>query len=266
MTTTKKYSIALVLVVLIGLFGLKVVLNQGTTPPQTETPDRPVVDLVTPSEGETEQPAAPVQPPVDEPVAETKLPVKINITVPFTSQAPFGDWDDQRQQDGCEEASTLMAARWITGESLNPTTALAELMKIFSWEVEAFGASNDTNAADTARILTDYFKVPQVTVSRDVSVASIRSALASGKVVIVPTDGQALGNPYFSGDGPERHMLIIIGYDDSTKRFIVNDPGTKRGASYQYNYDVLFDAIREYPSGVHQPIVADRKAMIIVAK
>ena len=266
MTATKKYLIVSTFVVVVGLLGLRAVLNQDSAIQQIDTPDLVTEQPVQKNEGETEEPTAPVSQPKDEPVEAATLPVRVSISVPFTAQAPFGDWDDQRQQDGCEEASTLMAARWITGESLNPTTALAELMKIFSWEDETFGASNDTNAADTARILTGYFKVPNVTVSRDVTVLSIRTALAAGKVVIVPTDGQALGNPYFSGDGPERHMLIIIGYDDSTKRFIVNDPGTKRGASYQYTYNVLIDAIREYPSGVHQPIVENRKAMIVVGK
>ena len=29
--------------------------------------------------------------------------------VPFTPQAPLGNWEDERQQAGCEEAAALMA-------------------------------------------------------------------------------------------------------------------------------------------------------------
>src|SRR4030042_6174940 len=32
----------------------------------------------------------------------------------FTTQAPFGEWNDPRQQDACEEASVLIAYKWYT--------------------------------------------------------------------------------------------------------------------------------------------------------
>jgi hypothetical protein len=53
--------------------------------------------------------------------ATLTVPVKtvrpnINISVPFTSQAPLGQWKDERQQDGCEEASAAMAMAWVGNE------------------------------------------------------------------------------------------------------------------------------------------------------
>ena len=43
----------------------------------------------------------------------TSTPIKsVYYDVPFTSQAPLAEWDDPLQQDGCEEASSLMAASW----------------------------------------------------------------------------------------------------------------------------------------------------------
>ena len=39
--------------------------------------------------------------------------------VPFTSQAPSGQWDNPVYQDGCEEAAALMAVYWAEGKILN---------------------------------------------------------------------------------------------------------------------------------------------------
>ena len=85
-------------------------------------------------------------------------------------------------------------------------------------------------------------------------------------MVLVPTNGQALGNPYYRPPGPERHYLVIKGYDSRTEEFITNDPGTKRGQDYRYKQDVLFKAIRDYSSGYHEPIKDIRKVMIVVEK
>ena len=48
--------------------------------------------------------------------------------VPFVSQAPFGEWSDQRQQDGCEEVSSLMAIKWAREESITKEEALDEIL------------------------------------------------------------------------------------------------------------------------------------------
>ena len=39
------------------------------------------------------------------------------LNVPFTSQAPFGEWSDPRHQDGCEEAAALMAVMAMSEDS-----------------------------------------------------------------------------------------------------------------------------------------------------
>src|SRR3989344_6679608 len=51
------------------------------------------------------------------------------LTVPFAAQAPFGEWSDPRQQDGCEEASTIMAMHWVRGDmSLTLEEAKKEIL------------------------------------------------------------------------------------------------------------------------------------------
>ena len=88
----------------------------------------------------------------------------------------------------------------------------------------------------------------------------------SGNIVIVPANGRVIGNPYFNPPGPARHMVVIRGYDPVTKEFITNDPGTERGENYRYPEAVLYNGIRDYPTGYHKPIVEDKKVMIVVGK
>ncbi|NOS68166.1 MAG: hypothetical protein HOO67_07475, partial [Candidatus Peribacteraceae bacterium] len=85
--------------------------------------------------------------------------------------------------------------------------------------------------------------------------------------VVIPAAGRDLGNPYFSGEGPWYHALTIIGFEEgwTGDKFIVNDPGTKRGSQYKYDVDVLVSAIHDW-TGVKEDIRNGRKAMVIIER
>lgn len=187
--------------------------------------------------------------------------------VPFISQAPFGDWDDPRQQDGCEEAASLMAVAWARGEELTARKALELIIALADYQEKEFSGFHDTSAADTAeRIIRGYFKHDQAEVMPAASPDDIVGALQGGSLVIAPMDGQALGNPYYTAPGPERHMLLVVGYDPETGEFITNDNGTRRGQGYRYGKSHFFRAVRDYPTGNHEPIVRMEKNIIIVSR
>lgn len=191
----------------------------------------------------------------------------ILLNVPFTPQAPDGQWEDQRFQDGCEEASVLMAIKWVRGASLTLAEAKATILDMADWELQSYGVFADTNAQDTAdRLLRDYFSYKKYKVTSDVTAKSIIAELKLGKLVLVPANGQKLYNPHFKAPGPKEHMLVIRGYDEATDEFITNDPGTKVGEGYRYPTTVLVEAVVDYPTGNHLPTVSDKKAMIIVSK
>lgn len=191
----------------------------------------------------------------------------IKFQVPFTSQAPLGEWSDPRQQNGCEEASALMAVYWATGQSISPQAAKEMIIAISDWEQEKYGGFQDTSVNDTvSRIFVGYFDYQEARAMSDIILADIIAELEKGNLVIVPADGRALQNKFFQSPGPEEHMLVIIGYDYQTKEFITNDPGTKHGQDYRYNQQVLFNAIRNYPTGNHLPIIGTPKAMIVVSR
>lgn len=187
--------------------------------------------------------------------------------LPFTSQAPFGDWNDPRQQDGCEEAASLMAVYWARSQPLTPQSALDKILEIAQYQVDNYGSFVDTSAIDTQkRIIRGYFGFDNSQVVSIETVQGLITPLSQGKLVIVPTNGRLLGNPNFTAPGPERHNLVLRGYDPVKKEFITNDPGTRRGENYRYPQDILFNALRDYPTGDHLPITSFEKTAIIVGK
>lgn len=204
----------------------------------------------------------------DAPIIKPELHKKILIdNVPFTAQAPFGDWADSRQQNGCEEASALMAVKWARGQTLTKNQALKEITDLADWLLKKYGENRDTATADMiAWIFNDYFKFDKAILVKNITVNDIIEALNKGNLIITPMNGQLMHNPNFVAPGPPRHMIVIRGYNPVTKEFITNDPGTRRGELYSYNAAILYEAIRDYPTGYHEIINQIEKNMIVIKK
>ncbi len=187
------------------------------------------------------------------------------LPVPFTSQAPFANWNDP-YQEACEEAALLMVVHLLNGTALNPQIADREILDLVAWETEN-GYPQDVTAAQMAEIARSRFGL-RSRVRTDVSEESIKEELAEGNPVIIPAAGRDLGNPYFSGKGPWYHALVIIGFRrgwTGRRYFIVNDPGTKRGKSYEYNVETLLNAIHDW-TGVKEEIRNGPKVMVVLEK
>lgn len=192
------------------------------------------------------------------------------LPVPFTSQAPFAQWSDSRQQDGCEEAGAIMAMAWTEGKkTLSKEEAKKAIIAISDFELKNYGEYRDVSLEDLRQwVFIDYFKYDEkkVRVVKNITLTDLKKELAKGNLVLVPADGRALKNPYFTAPGPERHVLLIKGYDQKKKQFITNDAGTRRGENYRYSENVLFKAIRAYPTGYHLPIKKIEKKMLVIEK
>jgi len=189
------------------------------------------------------------------------------LKVPFTVQAPYGDWKNDIYQDGCEEASVLMAIYWINGKELTKVVADEKIVAMAEWQENKYGCAVDTSTKDTVkRLFNEYFGYKKVETKTVEKVNDLINEIKQGRLIIVPTNGQLLGNPYYTSPGPLRHNLVVYGYDKVTDEFIVNDPGTKRGGAYRYSSKILFEAIRDYSTGCHIDILKDKKVMIVVKK
>jgi len=206
------------------------------------------------------------EPPIvpDKPLAVDRRQTVLH-NVPFTSQAPSGDWDNIIFQQGCEETSMLMAMLWVQNKKfINVRDAEIAISAISNFSQKNYGEFRDTSIEDTAIIMKDYFDYQNIEVQNDVSAGDIKRELARGNLVIVAVNGQKVGNPFYTPPGPLQHMLVVKGYDEARKEFITNDPGTRRGASFRYKEDVLEGALQDYVTGYKEPISEVRKAMIIV--
>lgn len=201
-------------------------------------------------------------------IVEKEIPRKLQRNVIFVTQAPHAQWENELFQDACEEASVLMVQSWRIGRETpySKDEATAELEKMFAYEQEYYGQAYDLSAIDTTQFFRDYYGAKDVSVVYDITANDIVLALSEGKLVILPSNGQALGNPYFTAPGPQRHMLVITGYNQKKKEFITNDPGTRRGEDYRYTYDTLIASVRDYPTGHKEPITEERTVMIVVGR
>lgn len=189
------------------------------------------------------------------------------LSVPFTPQAPFANWSDPRFEDGCEEASAIMAMAWANSETMTPQYVNEEIISISDYEVKNYGGYQDTSAADTAlRIFKGYFHYGNVEARSNINNSDIKAELAKGNLVVVPMNGQKLKNPFYNPPGPVEHMVVVVGYDETTKEFITNDPGTKHGEGYRYKEDIFEKAMQDYPTGNHLPITEIKTAMIVIEK
>jgi len=196
------------------------------------------------SEPAAEEPVAPTEKPVS---ASAEFPATINLKIPFMLQAPTQNWDDLHGE-ACEEASAIMLTAYYEGEEeITIEEAEARIASAVAWETENLGYYLDTTSAETARMLREHFGLQNVQVTDIDSIDDIKERLTEGHPVIVPAYGKVLGNPNFRNGGPLYHMLVIKGYTET--HFITNDPGTRRGADYVYDFDVLWNAIHDWNGG-----------------
>ncbi|HYC79667.1 MAG TPA: C39 family peptidase [Candidatus Binatia bacterium] len=221
-------------------------ISERINPPQYQQPTN---NTQTPNEGE-----------------ELVLPKTVLLDVPFTSQAPTAKWSDPRQQDGCEEASILMAYMWLTGKTYTAREAEAEIIALSDYQEREYGEFVDRSITDTGKLFAEYYNHENYEIRRRIDAEDIKTELAKGNLIIVPSNGQILANPNYTGAGPITHMLPVIGYDDTTREFITNDPGTRNGRQFRFKYDTLINAIYDYETGEHVGYKKTETVMMIVKK
>lgn len=241
---------------------------RGDTVP---TADVPAVGWVDQQEEEspeeTTDDAEPLrgEPATNEPVpieeTESEAPTTFNLALPFTSQAPFGVWDAVHEET-CEEASVSMVAGYFEGMpqgNMDPSTADAVMLDMVAYQ-EANGYGVSVSVAELQSIIDVYYDGAYVVeIIDDPTADDIRQLIADGYPVIAPAAGRMLGNPFFTGEGPLYHMLVIRGYTDGA--FITNDPGTRHGENYTYDADVLMNALHDWNDG--DPVNGAKRVLVM---
>lgn len=175
--------------------------------------------------------------------ADTPLPEKAYVKVPFTTQAPKANWDEIHEET-CEEASLIMMKHFLEGSTFGSTDqADQELLSLVDWETQN-GYLVDVTLSQLNEIAKNHFGIRNGTVKTGISADDIKRELAAGHPVIVGAAGKILPNPNFRNGGPVYHMLVVVGYDK--EGFITHDPGTRKGENFRYTVDGLYNAIHDW--------------------
>lgn len=173
---------------------------------------------------------------------------KVALSVPFTIQAPDGQWV-QPWEDGCEEAALLMADAYVQGNraaTLPVTETKEKIKQMVDWQIAQWGGHKDIGVDEIAKLAQQYlgYSASQTRVVHNATLEDIRNELRSGNPVIVPAAGRLLGNPYFTPPGPIYHVFVLTGFDGDN--FIANENGTRQGNGYIYSSTVLTQALHNH--------------------
>lgn len=183
---------------------------------------------------------------------------EVNLPVPFTSEIPDGIWAHP-WSNACEEASVVMIEKYYLKKKdlkIPKARAKQEMKELFAWEDKIFGSNTDTNAAQTVKMINDYSSF-EATVKRNPTLEEIKKELSEGRPVISLHHGQALNNPHhrWRVTGSYYHMMVLVGFDDATQEFIVNDPADHTtGLDYRYKYATILDTLRDFDHATHKVI------------
>jgi uncharacterized protein YvpB len=168
------------------------------------------------------------------------FPESYALTVPYTVQAPLTNWNIH--EESCEEAAILMVHYYLIGQTvsvINPQTANQELIDMVNWQKLRYGKELDLDMTAVGELAKNYYGY-KYEVKKNITADDIKSAIASGKPVMVPVITHGLQNPHY-GRTPTYHILVIIGYDSTG--VITNDTGVKEGRNWHYSWQVLWQAI-----------------------
>ena len=172
----------------------------------------------------------------------------IDLSVPFTSQAPEQNWS-QPWQDACEETSITMIDSFYGGHTtLSIEEAKKQIMRTYTIKTNDFGYSLDENSETITEIINRYFPWEAKVVERP-SISMMEAELDAGRPIIIPAHGTELNNPHFLSPLLDYHVIVLKGYDSDTREFISNDPGTQYGASLRYSYETIEEAMHDFEPG-----------------
>jgi len=172
------------------------------------------------------------------------------LSIPYTSEIPDGKWVAP-WNNACEEASIVMVEQYYLGnknKTINRTTAKNLMWPLFKYEDKKIKTNADTDAKFT-KLLIDEYTTFDATIKDNPTLEDIKEEISAGHPVITLHYGFGLKNPLipFRRTGSSYHVMVLKGYDDAKKEFIVNDPGNHTsGLDYRYKYDIIMGTLHDF--------------------
>ena len=191
------------------------------------------------------------------------LPNKYLIKTSFVEQAPEKNWD-QPWQDACEEASILTVDFYYQNKTTFPEITRNAILDMISFE-ETQNFTKDMNITQMAIVSEKYLNY-QTKVIDNPTIEDIKKYLNQNIPVIITANGKTLfkENSHFKSGGPYYHSLVILGYDDDKKQFIVHDVGTQFGSYFHYSYSLLMESIHDFPVSGHKEDINDGQKRVLI--
>lgn len=233
-----RYKWLSIIITIVTICGIAIIIYLVGNNHQDQTSETvaPAAPPLQPSSNPVEVPTSPK---IEQATLKV-LPEKVTLKVPFASQAPYGDWSEP-YENACEEASIIMVSHFFDQQSLTKDEMKANIDRLVVWQEKNWSGHFDLTSEQTIELAKNAFHL-KGTIVTEYQVERIKHLLADGYPVIIPSDGKKLNNPNFRNGGPNYHMLVITGYD--SKGFITNDPGTRKGENYHYDFETIINAVK----------------------
>ncbi|MDD2758233.1 MAG: C39 family peptidase [Patescibacteria group bacterium] len=171
----------------------------------------------------------------------------VKLSVPFIIEIPDGTWTGP-WKNACEEASTSMVDQYYQGVTKVGRQDSKKIMwPLFTYQDSVWGSNADSNASRTVKIVEANLDFT-ATIKRHPTVEEIKNELRHNRPVISFHYAKYLANPQhrFRVNGSYFHVMVISGFDEAKKEFIVEDGGAENGLDYRYSYDMLMGTLADF--------------------
>lgn len=170
---------------------------------------------------------------------------KETLEVPFTSQAPEENWNEP-WQNACEETSIVMVnAFYKDDDELTREEAKKKILEVLKVKKNEIKVSKDESVDTIVELINTLdlnFEAKSVS---NPSQEDLIEEIQNNRPVIIPVFAHELPNPYYGENGPDYHVIVLVGYDEAKQVFKVNDPGTQKGEGLEFSYEVIMEAIHD---------------------
>ncbi len=181
-------------------------------------------------------------------VSNISVPKTLILPVPYINEAPDGNFSGN-WKNGCEEASMVMVENYYAGRKyVSIKEAQDAMQELFDYQDKIYSSNADSDAQRTLEIINNNLNYA-ATIVENPTVQQIKKEIQKRRPVISLHYGFELHNPNipFAVYGSYYHQMVVVGYDDTIKEFIVHDDGDqKSGANHRYGYDLFMNSLHDF--------------------